>query len=61
MTLPLTLVVKLASVAVHAQEMLSPDGHEFDGVALERVANDPEVAAWLKTLGPLAPVKRNAR
>ncbi|MFA6118272.1 MAG: hypothetical protein WC729_30075 [Sphingomonas sp.] len=60
-TISLALAVKLASVAVHAQELLSPDGHNFDRIALERVANDPEVVAWLATLGPLAPRKRGGR
>ena len=55
----LRLVSKLASVVVHAQEMLDPvAGHEFDRVALEQVANDPEVVAWVESLGPLAPQRR---
>ncbi len=58
--LPITLVVKLASLAVHAREMLGPNGHDFDRIALRQVADDPEVLAWIATLGPLAPQPRNA-
>lgn len=53
-----SLVSKLASVVVHADEMLSPSGHHFDKTALQQACRDPEVQAWLDSLGPLAPVKR---
>jgi len=56
----LALASKLASVVVHADELLSDDGHRFDLEALRQVVNDPAVAAWVKSLGPLAPVKRRA-
>lgn len=49
-TIPIGLAAKLAAVAVHADEMLSTDGHEFDRIALERVARDPEVLAWVESL-----------
>jgi len=52
------LASKLASVVVHADEMLSPMGHGFDRTALEGALRDPEIVAWIKSLGPLAPVKR---
>jgi hypothetical protein len=49
----------LASIAVHADELFSPDGRiGFDTEALKQSARDPEVLAWVKVLGPLAPVKR---
>lgn len=58
MDIPVTLACKLASVVVHADEMLSPGGHAFDKTALEQACRDPEVQAWIKSLGPLAPLKR---
>jgi hypothetical protein len=57
-TLTAALASKLASVVVHADEMMSPAGHGFDKVALERAVHDPDVQAWIKSLGPLAPLKR---
>lgn len=41
------LLCKLGSVAVHANEFLSPDGHEFDKAALLQLLRDHEVVAWL--------------
>jgi len=57
----LTLASKLASIVVHADELASPDRHQCDVAALEQVIADPEVQAWIKALGPLAPVKRVSR
>lgn len=54
-----TLAAKLAAIAVHADELLSPDGRRgFDDVALASAARDPEVLDWVQRCGPLAPVKR---
>lgn len=58
LTLTPGLASKIASVVVHADELLSPSGHHFDKTALEQVCRDPEVLAWIKALGVLAPVKR---
>jgi hypothetical protein len=54
------LLCKLASVAVHADELMSPDGHQFDKAALETVLRDAEVIEWLAamTKAGMAPVKR---
>jgi hypothetical protein len=60
---------KLASVVVHAQEMFeemdkaSPDANAIahDQEALKSVIYDSDVAAWIKRLGVLAPLKRSAR
>ena len=55
-----TVVVKLGSLAVHFEEWLSPDGHEYDLAALKSILADEEIRAWLedmKKLG-LLPVKR---
>lgn len=58
----ITLGMKLASAVVHAQEMLSPGGHDVDKSALRTVVFDPEVEAWLATIDPvLLPVKRQVR
>lgn len=51
----------LASVVVHAEEMLSSDGHAFDRAALGTAVEHPSVQAWVKSLGPLAPLKRVSR
>ena len=55
-----SLLCKLASIAVHADEMLSDDGHSFDRAALQSALADPEVTDWLKqmTAAALAPRKR---
>ena len=53
-----TLAAKIASVVVHADEMLSADGHPFDKTALEQALQDPDVVRWISDLGPLAPRKR---
>ena len=42
-----SLWLKLASIAVHAEELLSPDGHEFDKQAIKGRLADPEVRRFL--------------
>lgn len=62
-TLPsIQLLVKLGSAVVHAEELLSPGGHEFDKAAFEGLVNDPEVRMWINAMTKLAmlPVKRAA-
>lgn len=53
--------VKLASLAVHADELLSPGGHALDAEAIRGLLDDAEVVAYLDKLRPLAllPVKRS--
>lgn len=55
------LLIKLGSVIVHQEELMSPHGHQFDKHALETVRNDPEVVEWLASMTKMAflPVKRN--
>lgn len=56
-----SLLCKLASVIVHADEAAGEQGHEFDIDALRTALNDDEVAEWIKamtTIG-MAPVKRS--
>ena len=55
---PLTLLVKLGSIAVHAQEHLGPKGHAFDKAALETLLADEEVLAWLAAMDKLALVPK---
>lgn len=56
------LLCKLASVAVHAEEFLSPDGHDLDRQALLSGLADPEVRECLDAMSAasLAPRKRSA-
>lgn len=54
------VTIKLGSLARHAEEALSGDGHHMDQVAIEGVLADPEVQAWMKAADKraLLPVKR---
>lgn len=56
---PVSLLVKLGSIAVHCEELLSPGGHAFDKTALDGLLNDKEVKEWIKRMGAFMPVKRN--
>ena len=48
------LLSKLASIAVHADEYLSTDGHQFDLDALLGLLADAEVKAWVADMTALA-------
>ena len=62
MVLSYGLASKLASVVVHATEMLDPVvGHGYDRIALEGALGDREVRQWIRDLGPLAPVPRSKK
>lgn len=58
-----TVLIKLGSIAIHAEEMMSPTGHEFDRIALNGLLNDPEIKTWLAAMDRLAflPKKRKLR
>lgn len=56
-----SLLCKLGSIAVHVDEARSPGGHQFDLTALDTLLRDPEVKQWIKAMGELVPMKRNAR
>lgn len=59
----LSLLVKLGSIAVHAGDLLSPSGHEFDRQAIAAILGDAEVVDWIGTMtrrGHL-PVRRRGR
>lgn len=55
-----TLMVKLGSIVVHVEEMLSPQGHAFDKIAIQQLLKDPEVKEWLAEMDAMAliPKKR---
>jgi hypothetical protein len=55
-----SVLCKLASAAVHADEFFSAKGHLFDRNALLSVLADDELRAWLAAMTALgmAPVKR---
>lgn len=63
---PLSLLMKLGSAAVHADEMRSYNfdprrtEYRFDRVALDQALDDPDVKAWIAEMTKLAflPVKR---
>ena len=65
MKLPLsaTLQIKLASIAVHALEMLSADGHHFDRATVLSLLADSEVRALLvdKEFAVYLPVLRKTK
>jgi len=55
------LLCKLGSIAVHAEELSSPEhAHVFDKLALDTLLKDPEVKEWMAQMAKLAmlPVKR---
>lgn len=55
----LRTAVKLASLVVHCEEMLSPGGHPFDREAIRGIVEDEEIRRWLKSFDPvLLPVLR---
>lgn len=55
-----TVGIKLASLAVHAEEAASSNGHEFDLQAIFLLLADPEVVDYMDELRNLAllPVPR---
>lgn len=50
----LPLLVKLGSIVVHAKELTSPDGHQFDRIAMESLLRDPDVQQWLADMDAAA-------
>jgi hypothetical protein len=56
-----SLLCKLASAVVHADEFLSVNGHAADRIALNSILADPEVKAWIEAMSAasLAPMKRS--
>lgn len=60
MTPSISVGIKLASIAVHADEATAPGAHELDVAAIRGLLADPEVVAYLAVLADMAllPVKR---
>jgi len=57
---PKSVVILLASVLVHVQEMLGPGGHQMDTLALKGLMANPTLQAWLETVPEvLLPEKRS--
>ena len=54
----LTLLCKLGSLIVHADEALALKGHTFDVEAMKPLLADPEVQDWIKAMGVYLPKKR---
>lgn len=63
LTPPISILIKMGSIAVHVEELLSKDGHEFDKVALDSLLSDPEVKEWMAEMSKLAllPLKRSGK
>jgi hypothetical protein len=63
LTPSLPVLITLGSIAVHAEELLSPDGHPFDQKAIESLLSQPELKAWISRMDGMAflPKKRNQR
>lgn len=61
-TPPLSLLVKLGSAIVHADEAMSENGVAEDEGAFRQLLADPEVSTWISemTESGLLPVKRDA-
>lgn len=57
----MALLVKLGSIAVHAEEMIEPGAHDLDRVSLQSLLDDPEVKEWRQAMDAAAmlPVKRS--
>lgn len=54
----LSLLSKLGSIVVHADEALSPKGHEYDRLAIRSLIGDPEIQQWIADMGVYLPKKR---
>lgn len=54
----LSLLSKLGSIAVHAEEVISPGRHQVDVAAIQNLLADEEVRNWIKEMGVYMPVKR---
>lgn len=55
------LLAKIGSAIVHAQELLSDDGHAFDRTALNACLADAEVKEWIAQMDAAAMVPKRRR
>jgi hypothetical protein len=58
--MPMALRIKLGSLVVHCEELLSPSGHEYDKHAINTLLQDPDVRTFMEETGKMGilPVKR---
>lgn len=56
----MSLLIKLGSAVVHADEFLSPNGHPVDKSAFAQLVVDVEVSEWIESMTKqgFLPVKR---
>jgi len=57
----IALLSKLGSLIVHADEFMSVGGHTVDRETFRNLLANPDVQQWMKAMGPLLPLKREAR
>lgn len=50
----MSLLCKLGSIAVHVDEFLSKQGHEFDKHAIDQLLDDGEVKQWIQQMTDMA-------
>lgn len=57
---PMSTLIRLGSIARHAEELFGDDPHEVDKAAIESLLADPDVKAWMAAADEMAllPVKR---
>jgi len=48
------LLAKIGSIVSHAEELLSPDAHQFDRIALDELLRDPDVREWVEAMHGMA-------
>ena len=53
----LSLLAKLGSIAIHAEELLSPGKHASDVAAIRTLLDDAEVKQWIKRHGRCPPCR----
>lgn len=56
-----SLLSKLGSIVVHAEEALSADGHPFDKAAIETLLADPEFIEWRRQMDAMALLPKKRR
>ena len=54
----LKILTALGSIAIHVEEAMSGNGHNFDVIAIKTLLHDADLRQWIKDMGALMPVKR---
>lgn len=52
------LLAKIGSALVHAEELLSPNGHDYDRQAFQALMGLPEVRRWIEAMESMAMVPK---